>query len=159
LKDKDYIETGKEYLEALYSNPPYQRMENILMEAFTMTPVMQLPKLTSPKNERIYELRSYESPTEKLNLNKVRMFNEGGEIALFKRLEFNAIFYAEVISGSHMPNLMYMTSFENKNERDAHWKAFVDSPEWKKLTSMPEYQHNVSKAEVILTKAALYSDY
>jgi NIPSNAP len=159
LKDKDYIETGKGYLEALYSNPPYQRMENILMEAFTMTPVMQLPKLTSPKNERIYELRSYESPTEKLNLNKVRMFNEGGEIALFKRLEFNAIFYAEVISGSHMPNLMYMTSFENKNERDVHWKAFVDSPEWKKLTSMPEYQHNVSKAEVILTKATLYSDY
>ena len=159
LKDKEYTETGKEYLDALYNNLPYRRIENILMQAFNMAPAMQLPKLTSPKTERIYELRSYESPTEKLNINKVKMFNEGGEIALFKRLNFNAIFYAEVIAGSHMPNLMYMTSFENKNDRDAHWKAFGESPEWKNLTSSPEYQHNVSRAEVILTKATLYSDY
>ena len=159
LKDKEYIAAGKEYLDAIYNNPPYLRMENILMQAFALAPMMQLPRLTSSKTERIYELRSYESPTEKLNINKVKMFNEGGEIALFKRLNFNAIFYAEVIAGSHMPNLMYMTSFENKNDRDAHWKAFGESPEWKNLTSMPEYQHNVSKAEVILTKATLYSDY
>jgi hypothetical protein len=159
LKDKEYTEAGKEYLDVSYNNPPYRRIENILMQAFALAPAMQLPKLTSSKTERIYELRSYESPTEKLNINKVKMFNEGGEIALFKRLNFNAIFYAEVIAGSHMPNLMYITSFENKNDRDAHWKAFGESPEWKKLTSMPEYQHNVSKAEVILTKAALYSDY
>lgn len=159
LKDKEYTEAGKEYLEALYNNTPYRRMENILMQAFVLAPMMQLPRLTSSKTERIYELRSYESPTEKLNMNKVKMFNEGGEIALFKKLNFNAIFYAEVIAGSHMPNLMYMTSFENRNDRDAHWKAFGESPEWKNLTSMPEYQHNVSKAEVILTKATLYSDY
>jgi NIPSNAP len=159
LKNKEYMETGKEYLDALYSNPPYQRMENILMEAFDLAPAMQLPKLTSSKSERIYELRSYESPTEKLNINKVKMFNEGGEIALFKQLNFNAIFYAEVIAGGHLPNLMYMTSFENRNDRDAHWKAFGESAEWKKLNSMPEYQHNVSKAEIILTKATLYSDY
>ena len=159
LKDKNYLETGKEYLDVVYNNPSYRRLEDILMEAFDMATTMQLPKLTSPKNERIYELRSYESPTEKLNINKVKMFNEGGEIALFKRLNFNAIFYAEVIAGSHMPNLMYMTSFENKTERDTHWKAFGESPEWINLKSMPEYQHNVSKAEVILTKAASYSDY
>jgi hypothetical protein len=159
LKDKAYMEAGKEYLDALYSSPPYQRMENILMEAFDLAPAMQVPKLTSSKSERIYELRSYESPTEKLNVNKVKMFNEGGEIALFKRLGFNAIFYAEVIAGSHMPNLMYMTSFENKNERDAHWKTFGENSQWKNLSSLPEYQHNVSKAEIILTKAALYSDY
>ena len=159
LKDREYTEAGKEYLDALYNNPPYRRMENILMQAFALAPTMQLPKLTSPKAERIYELRSYESPSEKLNINKVKMFNEGGEIALFKRLNFNAIFYAEVIAGSHMPNLMYMTCFENRNDRDAHWKAFFESPEWKNLTSMPEYQHNVSKAEVILTESAPYSDY
>jgi hypothetical protein len=158
-KNKEYIQAGKEYIEALYTNPSYKRMENILMEAFDLAPVMLLPKLSSPKPERIYELRSYESPTEKLNINKVKMFNEGGETALFTRLNFSPIFYAQVIAGSHMPNLMYMTSFENKADRDAHWKSFGDSPEWKNLSSMAEYQHNVSKAEVILTKAASYSDY
>jgi hypothetical protein len=36
----------------------------------------------------------------------------GGEVPLFVRLGFNAVFYGEVIVGSHMPNLMYMTTFE-----------------------------------------------
>ncbi|MES1218427.1 MAG: NIPSNAP family protein, partial [Bacteroidota bacterium] len=159
LKDKDYLEAGNEYLNAAAKNPPYKRMENILMYAFPLAPAMQLPNLASPLKERIYELRSYESPTEKFNINKVKMFNEGGEIDLFKKLNFNAIFYAEVIAGSKMPNLMYMTSFENREQREAHWKAFGESPEWKSLKAMPEYQDNVSKAEVILTRAAPYSDY
>jgi hypothetical protein len=87
------------------------------------------------------------------------MFNEGGEVVLFKRLGFNAIFYADVISGSRMPNLMYMTSFEDKASRDAHWKTFVDDPEWKKLSSMPQYQKNVSKADIIFLRPTAYSDY
>ncbi|MEP7279608.1 MAG: NIPSNAP family protein, partial [Bacteroidota bacterium] len=106
-----------------------------------------------------YELRSYESPTENLHINKVHMFNEGGEIPLFKRLKFNAIFYADVINGSHMPNLMYMTSFENMEAREQHWKTFATDAEWKKLVALPEYQHNVSKAEIILCRAAGYSDF
>lgn len=159
LKDKNYCEAGKEYLEAAYNLPPYQRMENLLLKAFPLAARMRLPKLNSPKAEHVYEFRSYESPTENLYRNKVKMFNEGGEITLFDRLQFNAIFYAEVISGSRMPNLVYMTSFENMQERDAHWKAFVDDSVWKKLVAMQEYKNNVSKADIILMKAASYSDY
>ena len=73
------------------------------------------------------------------------MFNKGNEIALFNRLGFNAVFYGEVLVGSKMPNLMYMTSFENRASRDAHWKAFSEDPEWKKLSAMSEYKNNVSK--------------
>ena len=100
LKDKEYLQAGKEYLDAFNTNPPYQRMESTLMYAFAMAPKLILPKLSGPKADRVYELRSYESATEKLYRNKVKMFNEGGEVVLFDRLQFNAIFYAEVISGS-----------------------------------------------------------
>jgi hypothetical protein len=120
-KDNEYQQAGKTYIDALYSNPPFNRMENILALAFPKAPVMNLPVLNGPKPERIYEFRSYESAIEKLNQNKVQMFNDGGEVALFKRLNFNAIFFAEVITGSSMPNLIYMTSFENRAEREAHW--------------------------------------
>lgn len=159
FNDKNFLQSGKEYLEASYKNPPYTRMEKIILEAFSMAPVMKLPHLKGPKPERIFELRSYESATEKLYRNKVQMFNEGGEVTLFARLNFNPVFYAVVISGSHMPNLMYMTSFENVTDRDAHWKTFGDDPVWKKLSSRPEYQNNVSKAEITLMHAADYSDY
>ena len=87
------------------------------------------------------------------------MFNEGDEIGLFKRLNFNAAFYGEVVAGGKMPNLMYMTCHENKTSRDANWKAFVDDPFWKKLSSMPEYQHNVSHIDISFLYPTEYSDY
>ncbi|ULQ50693.1 NIPSNAP family protein [Flavihumibacter fluvii] len=139
--------------------PKYERLESILLEAFRLAPQMTLPKLSGNRSDYVYELRSYESSTEKLYQNKVQMFNEGGEITLFERLGFNAVFYAEVISGSRMPNLMYMTSFNNMKSRDDHWKTFSDDTEWKTLSGKPEYQKNVSKADIILMRGTSYSDY
>ena len=65
------------------------------------------------------------------------MFNEGGEIDLFKRLDFQAVFYADVLSGSRMPNLVYMVVFENAATREEHWKAFgIKSRNGKKFQSI-----------------------
>ena len=159
MGDNDYQTNGKAYLDAAYKTPAYSRMENILALAFPLAPFLTLPKLTGPRTERVYELRSYESPTEKIFRNKVQMFNEGGEIDLFKQLNFNAVFYSSVIAGANMPNLMYMTTFENKADRDEHWKNFSASPVWKKLSAIPEYQNNVSKNTSFFLRPTAYSDY
>jgi hypothetical protein len=158
-KDGSYQTAGADYINAPYTAPAYNRMEVILLKAFSLAPQMQLPKLTAPKNERVYELRSYEGATEKIFANKVHMFNEGDEISIFKNINANAVFYSEVIAGSHMPNLMYMTCYENKADRDAHWKAFGSEPAWKKLSAMPEYQHNVSHIDVMFLQPLEYSDF
>ena len=157
-KDAVYQQAASEYLNTPYNKPVYDRIETILMQAFEYMPTLNKTKLSGNKLDRIYELRSYESATEKLYKNKVKMFNQGGEIPLFDRLGFNAIFYADVISGSSMPNLMYMTSFENMASRDEHWKAFGNDPEWKKLSAMPEYQNNVSKINISFLTSTEYSD-
>ena len=156
--DRQHAQAGREYIDAPYNAPAYTRMETILLQAFTGQPQLQLPALKGPKSERIYELRSYEGPTEKLYRNKVQMFNQGDEVGIFKRLGFNAVFYAEVLSGSHMPNLMYMTTFENKASRDEHWKAFGADPDWKRLVALPEYQHNVSHSDILFLRPTAYSD-
>lgn len=158
-KDAAYLAGGKTFLDALYDKPAFARKEVILLKSFPLAPSMEVPKLKTPVADRVYELRSYEGASEKIFRNKVDMFNKGGEIALFKRLNFNAVFYASVIAGSRMPNLMYMTSFENMAERNAHWKTFGADPEWKVLSAMPEYQHNVSRNETILMRGTAYSDY
>jgi hypothetical protein len=157
--DDAYTSGSRTYIDAVYNQPPFTRKEIILLEAFPMATELQVPQLKSSYNDKIYELRSYESATEKLHQNKVQMFNEGGEITLFDRLQFNAVFYASIIAGNHMPNLMYMTSFENMAERDAHWKAFGADPVWKQLSAMPEYQHNVSHIDITFLKATAYSDF
>jgi NIPSNAP len=159
IAKEEYDPKAKEYINADYTNPPYERIESVLLQAFSGMPQMEVPQFDNVRADRIYELRSYEGPTEKIHKNKVRMFNEGDEVGLFKRLHFNAVFYAEVISGRRMPNLMYMTTFDNMASHDAHWKAFVEDPYWKKLSSMPEYQHNVSKINIYLLRPTEYSDY
>lgn len=158
-KDASLATSGKEYLEAAFNNPPYTRMETILLQAFTHMPQMAKPALTGPRRDRVYELRNYESSTENLHRNKVQMFNEGGEVEIFKRLGFNAVFYASVLAGSRMPNLMYMTTFENKASRDEHWKAFSNDPAWKSLSPQPQYKNNVSKNEQIFLYPTDYSDF
>lgn len=157
-KDKAYNESGSAYINAPYNKPAYTRMETILLQAFEGMPTLAKPKLDNTREDNIYELRSYEGHTEKIYRNKVEMFNKGDEVGIFNRLGFNAVFYGEVFSGSRMPNLMYMTSFNNKQERDEHWKAFGADPAWKKLSADPNYQHNVSRNETIFLNAAEYSD-
>ncbi|MGV3762312.1 NIPSNAP family protein [Parapedobacter sp.] len=158
-RDKLYQKAGEAYIRALYDTPPYERIETILLNAFIGSPHAQLPNLTSPKSERVYELRSYEGPTESYYRNKVDMFNSGDEVGLFKRLGFNAIFYGEVIAGSRMPNLMYLTTFENRKSRDEHWEAFGKDDYWKTLSAKPEYQNNVSRNQQIFLYPTEYSDF
>lgn len=157
-QDKSF-ERATQYWTAAYNNPPYVRLEVVQIQSMDDKLRLQEPPLKGPRAERVYELRSYEAPTEKIHLNKVQMFVQGNEIGLFKRLGFNAVFYGRVLAGSHMPNLMYLTTFENKAARDEHWKAFGADPEWKKLSAMPEYQNNVSKNEQQFLYPAAYSDY
>jgi len=157
--DQQYLTDGKDYIDAAHNDAPYTRMETILLSAFPKMLSPDVPQLTANKADRVYELRSYESATEKYNVNKVKMFNDGNEVALFKRLGFNAVFYAEVLAGSHMPNLMYMTTFNNKADRDKHWDAFSNDPEWKVLVAKKEFQNNVSKADILFLHPTAYSDF
>ncbi|MDD5150546.1 MAG: NIPSNAP family protein [Flavobacterium sp.] len=158
-KDKTYLAVGADYLNTLYTQPTFNRIESILLKAFSDHPVLIPSKLNDPRANRVYELRSYESATEAYYRNKVDMFNAGGEIKLFNRLECNAVFYGEVISGPKMPNLMYMTTYDNLESRDAHWKAFSDSPEWKALIAMEKYKNNISHIDKYFLYPTEYSDY
>ncbi len=155
--DQELIVKGSDYVNAAHNNAPYIRKESILMEAFSGMPTLKVPDFTSPKSKRIYELRSYESATEKLYLNKVQMFNEG-EIDIFNKIGSQAVFYGQVLMGSAIPNLMYMTTYSDKTSRDEHWDAFRSHPEWKRMSAFPEYQHNTSRSDIILLTPTEYSD-
>lgn len=75
-KDKELVTKGVDYINASFDNAPYIRKETIIMHAFSGMPALKKPVFDAPKNARIYELRSYESATEKLSLNKINMFND-----------------------------------------------------------------------------------
>lgn len=157
--DKAHLTSGADYINATHDKKPFERISSVLLRAFPDMPKMKPSEVEGSRADRVYELRSYEGPTEAMYRRKVAMFNEGGEVELFESLGFNAVFYADVISGDKMPNLMYMTTFTNMEKRDALWKDFVDSDKWKEISVMDKYLNTVSHADIDLLYPTEYSDY
>ncbi len=114
----------------------FQRMEVSLLKGFAGFPGIEIQAGDASKPSRIFELRSYESSTPLSLKKKIKMF-EDGEIDIFRKYGLAPVFFGEQIAGGKMPNLTYMVGFENATTRDANWRAFGGSPEWKKLSSTP----------------------
>jgi hypothetical protein len=134
-QDAVYKEKGAAYLTAPAAEPAYERIESSLLKAFAHMPKMQVPK----QSERIFELRRYEHATESAGKKKLEMFNDAGEIDIFKKLGFNPVFFGETLIGDHRPNLIYMITFDDLATKDAHWKAFGSDVGWKKISTIPDY--------------------
>lgn len=157
--DKVYQQAGNDFLDAPYNAPPFTRYESIFMKAFSHMPQMKVPSFSTPVNERIYELRSYESATEAKALKKMNMFNEGGEIKIFEDIKANPVFYGQVLLGSMKPRLMYLTTYADMKSHDERWADFRNHPEWKRLSSMEEYKNSTSKTKAFLCHPTDYSDF
>ena len=157
-KDQAYLEAGRDYIESPHNDPPYTRIESVLLKAFARTPHLIAPDLDSHRPERVYELRSYQGATELLYERKVEMFNSG-ESALFEELDFQPVFFGEVISSSQMPHLMYMTTFADTTSQKERWNAFRVHPKWQEMKEVERYKNTVSDISRYLLYPTSYSDY
>ena len=92
----------------------------------------------------MFELRTYESPTDQDHKRKVEMFNSG-EFDVFEKAGFWQIFYGDTVIGSRMPNLTYMLVYDNLAAREKNWAAFAADPQWLKLRATP----GLSDAEIV----------
>jgi hypothetical protein len=158
-KDLAYQQAGKAFLDAPYNDAPFVRYESILLKAFAFMPEFRVPTFTTPRSERIYELRSYESSTDAKAIKKIQMFNEGGEMAIFEKIGANAVFYGQVLFGSLKPRLMYMTTYSDMKSQKEHWAAFGKHPDWTALKAKEEYLNTVTKANPYLLHPTDYSDF
>ena len=153
LDDGTYMEAGKEYLESLFSNPAYARVERGLMKAFAGMPKVESPK-KSIGDQRILELRIYESHNYLKGLKKIDMFNNAGEIQIFKDTGLTPVFFGETIFGQLMPNLTYMVAFKDMADRDKNWRVFGGSPEWAAIKDLEQYKDTVSNITDIILRPA-----
>jgi len=135
-EDPDFLSKGADYLDATAAAPAFKRVESSIMVAFAGMPHIERP-VQNPG--RVFQLRTYESPSEKTALNKIEMFNDAGEIRIFREVGLNPVFFGQTVAGAKMPNLTYMLGFKSKEDQDAAWKKFLAHPDWKRLSQMPEY--------------------
>jgi hypothetical protein len=113
-------------------------VESSLLIAFEGWPKLSLPASSATKAQRIFQMRTYESPSNRDHVRKVEMFHKG-EFDIFKAAGFGSVFYGDVLIGSRLPSLTYMLSLNNLEELNTKWAAFQSNPDWKKLSSDPRY--------------------
>lgn len=138
--DSEYLAAAKSYFELPATKPVFDRYETYLMEAFDGIPKLKVPQ----KNRGLLELRTYESYNEDAARRKVAMFNDE-ELPLFEKVGLHPVFFGKILAGKLMPALMYMLWFTDMDEREANWKKFGSSDEWKSMSGKPIYADTVSK--------------
>ena len=154
--DKEYQTGAAIYFDRPPKDPVFDRIESRFMRAFSGMPKMELPELSKNKQERIFELRLYESHTEDHARRKVKMFNEG-EIQIMRDVNLGPVFYGSTLIGPRVPNLVYMLSSKDKESHKKHFKDFLKHPEWDRIKVLPEYKHTVSKIKNWFLKPTRYS--
>ena len=137
VKDEQFMKAAAPFWSAPASAPGFLRVESSLMIAFEGWPKLVVPPAQNGK--RVFQLRTYESPTPHDHVVKVDMFHNG-EFDIFQKAGFWQVFYGDTLIGPRLPQLTYMLSFPELADMDAKWDAFRNDPDWKKTVGPGQVQ-------------------
>lgn len=145
--DDEYQKAAFEFMALTKDDTPLVRIRSELLHSFDCWPALKKPEIAG-KDGRLYELRVYESSNERLGDLKVEMFN-AGEVPIFLDAGVIPVFMGQALVGDLMPNLTYMTVYENQAAKEEAWDNFRKHPNWKTLSGMEKYKGTVSKIHKI----------
>jgi hypothetical protein len=132
--DDVFLKAAEPLWAAPATAPAFLRVESALLSAFP-----GWRKITPPaKGKRIFQLRTYESPSFRDHARKVEMFGDG-EIDIFLRAGFHPVFFGDQLVGPKGPSLTYMMAFGDMAELEAKWHTFSNDPDWKKMKATTKY--------------------
>jgi hypothetical protein len=135
-EDAVFTKAAEPFWNAPATATAFVRVESSLLSAFE-----GWPKVTPPaKGKHIYQLRTYESPSDADHILKVEMFNHG-EFEIFVNAGFKPVFFGDTLIGPRLPQLTYMLSAPDMNQLNAYWDVFRNDPAWKKLSGSPRYAY------------------
>ncbi|MBL8233615.1 MAG: NIPSNAP family protein [Bryobacterales bacterium] len=136
---------------------PFVSSSAALLEATPYSPEIAMPDKTR-ETPRIFELRSYHSPTAR----QAKALHErfaGPEIKIFHRVGVHPLFYSSTVFGQNRPNLTYLIPFDSLAAREKAWNAFAADEEWVKVRkeSIDRSGQISSVIEMSLYRAMPYS--
>jgi hypothetical protein len=155
-QDTAFLKAAEPFWNAPATAPAFLCVESSLLAAFEGWPRLTPPETTAAKSKRIFQLRTYESPSDAAHVRKVEMFHKG-EFEIFEKAGCHPVFFGDTLIGSRLPNLTYMLSFANLAELEKSWAAFSSDPDWKKLSASPRYSYEAIVSNIsnlILTPLA-----
>lgn len=154
FSDKDFARAVEQW-EA--GEPPYVSASAALLQAADYSPEIAVPE-KPPATPRIFELRTYHSPTGR-QLKALHERFAGAEIGIFHRVGVHPILYTSTVFGANRPNLTYLIPFDNLAAREKAWNAFAADEEWNRVRqeSIARSGQIASVIQISLYRATPYS--
>ena len=138
-KDDQFLAAAQSFWAAPATSPAFARVDSSLLRAFNGWPRLVSPP-GGPTSKRIFQLRTYESPSHRDHVRKIEMF-ENGEFDIFRSAGFQQVFYGTNLIGQRLPSLTYMLTAPDQATLDAAWQKFRDNPAWHKLSTDSRYAY------------------
>ena len=134
---------------------PFEEYSEKLLAPTAFCPLLEA---SGAQPTRTFEFRIYHSPTRR-QLAALNDRFAGPEIQIFHRCGIFPILYTNGLSGESLPNLTYLTPFENLAAREKAWAAFGADPEWVKVRAESIEKNGQISAvmHISLWKATAYS--
>lgn len=143
--DAEYRKAAEPIATLPSGDPAYIRVDSSLHAAVPTFPGIEKPAGAAAGPNRLFELRTYRSHSKLGNRKKIEMFEQGGELAIFRRDGLATVFFSRDVVAEGLPSLTYMLVFADAATREKNWDVFRQDPEWLKLRAQPGY----ADAEVV----------
>lgn len=131
---------AESFLRAPQDAPAFERVESRLLRAVDALPRLEIPAAAAKGDKRVFELRTYETPSDAANAKKLEMFTPRlGELEIFRRVGLTPVFFGKTVIGPRQPSFTYMLTFPDLAAREAAWDRFRADPDWLKLRATPGY--------------------
>ena len=147
VADEQFRKDAAPMFETTSRDPIYTTCDTFLLYNFPSMPVMETPELGP---DRVFEWRLYRSFNIERNVAKIHMFDEGGELPLFREIGLNPIFFGDVIAGNKMPALMYLIGCPSSAALAESWRVFRDHPKWIAMRDLPEYADTATEIDRVV---------
>jgi len=154
FSDKEFVRAFDQWE---LGEPPYVSASASLLEATDYSPEIVVPE-KPPAAPRIFELRTYHSPTARQAKALHERFSSS-ETKIFHRVGVNPILYSSTVFGANRPNLTYLIPFDTLAAREKAWNAFSADEEWIRVRqeSINRSGQISSVTQISIYKAMAYS--
>jgi hypothetical protein len=147
VADSEFRKAAAPMFETTSKDPLYTDCDTFLLHNFPTMPVLEAPALGS---DRVFEWRLYRSFNIERNVAKIHMFDQGGELPLFREIGLNPIFFGDVVAGKKMPALMYLIGCPSLEKHAESWRVFRDHPKWLAMKDLEEYADTATEIDRVV---------
>jgi len=152
VADAQFMRDAAPIFETTSRDPVYTNCDTSLLYNFPTMPVMEVPNLGP---NRVFEWRLYRSFNIERNVAKIHMFDQGGELPLFREIGLNPIFFGDVVAGTKLPAFEYIVGCPSLEAHAAAWNTFRTHPKWIAMRDLPEYADTATDIDrVVMTPSA-----